>query len=47
MYVYTDINTHIIERIQICYHSCKPYINTHISVCVLKYKNSYTCIKTC
>ena len=33
MYVYTTINTQIFVCIQIYYHSCKSYLNTHISVC--------------
>ena len=38
MYVYTDVKTQIIVSIQIYYHSCKSYINTHISVRINKYK---------
>ena len=36
MYVYSDINTQIIVCIQISYHSCKSYINTHIKVRINK-----------
>ena len=43
MYVYTDINTQIIVCIQIYYHSCKSYINTHIIVCK---HVIHTCIHT-
>ena len=44
MYVYTDINTEIFVCIQNYYHSCKSYLNTHISVVINKYKYSYNCM---
>ena len=39
--MYTTINTQIIVCIQNYYHSCKSYVNTHISVHI----NKYNCMK--
>ena len=44
MYEYTDINTQFNVCIQIYYHSCKSYINTHMSVRINKHKYSYKCM---
>ena len=43
MYVYTTVNTQIFVCIQIYYHSCKLYLNTHIIVC----KNIFLQISVC
>ena len=44
MYVNATINTQIFVCIQIYYHSCKSYLNTHISVHIDKYKYSNNCM---